>query len=76
MEIWKTKQIFPPDIIADLRQKVAPPQMPQQQGGDNGYNQRGNQMSSIVNELNHNSGGKYRNVSPPRSNYMVRMVAD
>lgn len=85
MDIWKTKLIFSPEIIADLRRQVDPPNFQPQQnmpggynhyGGDNGYNQGGNQMASIVNELNHNSGGKYRNVSPPRSNYMVLIVID
>jgi hypothetical protein len=85
MEIWKTKQIFLPEVIADLRMQVDPPKqqaMPQQSiggfegpyGGDHGggYNQpAGQQMASMMQELQHNSGGKFRNVSPPRSNFMV-----
>jgi hypothetical protein len=88
MDIWKTKQIFSPEIIDDLRLKVDPPKFPQQQNmpGGGGYSQQSNygqsdynqgpagnpnQISSMLSELQHNSGGKFRNVSPPRSNYMV-----
>jgi len=80
IEIWKTKTVYSPQTVLDINQQINPKIQPQQQqnmGSPPGFG--GNQFGGIagtggaqnvaamLHELQHNTGGKFRNVSPPRS---------
>jgi hypothetical protein len=71
IEIWKTKTVYDSHTVLDINQQINPKMQPQQQNmGDNqGYpagNAGGPQnVATMLHELQHNTGGKFRNVSPP-----------
>jgi RNA recognition motif-containing protein len=70
IEIWKTKTVYDARTALDINQQINPKMQPQQNMGGNpgfGGNARGGpqNVASMLHELQHNTGGKFRNVSPP-----------
>jgi RNA recognition motif-containing protein len=72
IEIWKTKTVYNSNIVLDINQQINPKMQqpsPQMMGGPQGFggNARGGpqNVASMLHELQHNTGGKFRNVSPP-----------
>jgi len=76
IDIWKTKTVYSAHTVADISQQINPQIQPQQNmGGSFGGNARGGMpgapnVSSMLHELQHNSAGKFRNVSPPPNLFM------
>jgi hypothetical protein len=78
IEIWKTKTVYSSHTVLDINQQINPKIQPQQNmGGPPGFGGNAGGMpggpqnvAAMLHELQHNTGGKFRNVSPPRNQFM------